>query len=131
MSHDEVADGVESKRKRRDCEREYANLTAFRRDILRVVAAADADAPYGLAIKRALESWYDEVQNHGRLYPNLDELVDAGLLDKSAKDKRTNGYALTSRGMAVLAAGSDAQARAFGLENHHAIPTILGSDMYE
>ncbi|ELZ20434.1 PadR family transcriptional regulator [Natrinema limicola JCM 13563] len=35
---------------------------------------------YGLAIKRELEDYYGTEVNHGRLYPNLDELVDLGLV---------------------------------------------------
>ncbi len=80
------------------------DLTAFRRDILLVLARHGAQ--YGLAIKRALQSRYDldasgdsdgEV-NHGRLYPNLDDLVHKGLVSKSKLDERTNEYALTAAG---------------------------------
>jgi len=53
---------------------------------------------YGLAIKRQLESYYDSEVNHGRLYPNLDDLVEEGLVEKSELDKRTNQYALTDTG---------------------------------
>ncbi|MFC7325940.1 helix-turn-helix transcriptional regulator, partial [Halorubrum rutilum] len=34
----------------------------------------------------------------GRLYPNLDTLVEKGLVEKSQRDKRTNEYATTRRG---------------------------------
>jgi DNA-binding PadR family transcriptional regulator len=53
---------------------------------------------YGLAIKRELEEYYDDEVNHGRLYPNLDNLVEMGLVEKSELDKRTNQYALTDDG---------------------------------
>ncbi len=53
---------------------------------------------YGLAIKRELEAYYDDEVNHGRLYPNLDELVERGLIEKSQLDKRTNQYALAAQG---------------------------------
>lgn len=78
------------------------DLTAFQRDILYV--AADQDPPYGLAIKRALESYYEQEVNHGRLYPNLDTLVERGLLKKGELDKRTNSYELTDRAYQMLAA---------------------------
>jgi DNA-binding PadR family transcriptional regulator len=40
--------------------------------------------------------------NHGRLYPNLDDLVEMGLVEKSELDKRTNQYALTDEGYQAL-----------------------------
>jgi DNA-binding PadR family transcriptional regulator len=78
------------------------DLTAFQRDILYVVGGLDNS--YGLAIKRGLEGYYGTDINHGRLYPNLDTLVEAGLLDKSALDKRTNLYTLTEAGYEAIAA---------------------------
>jgi DNA-binding PadR family transcriptional regulator len=53
---------------------------------------------YGLAIKRHLEDYYGTEVNHGRLYPNLDDLVEMDLVDKSELDKRTNQYELTETG---------------------------------
>jgi len=70
-------------------------LTAFQQNILTILAE---EPRYGLAIKRELESYYDSEVNHGRLYPNLDELVEMGLVEKSELDKRTNQYALTDEG---------------------------------
>jgi len=71
-------------------------LTGFQRDLL--VVTAGLDDPHGLAIKEELEQYYESEVNHGRLYPNLDELVSKGLVEKGAKDKRTNVYYLTQRG---------------------------------
>ena len=84
----------------------WFDLHHFQRDILAAIAAHDG-VPHGLAIKDQLEAWYDEEVNHGRLYPNLDELVEGDLLAKSEKDKRTNGYALTDQGNDALTAGAD------------------------
>jgi DNA-binding PadR family transcriptional regulator len=70
-------------------------LTAFQQNILTILAE---EPRYGLAIKRELETYYDSEVNHGRLYPNLDELVEIGLVEKSELDKRTNQYALTDDG---------------------------------
>ena len=72
------------------------DLTAFQQNILTILAE---DARYGLAIKRELESYYGSEVNHGRLYPNLDDLVEMGLVEKSELDKRTNEYALTDEGL--------------------------------
>ena len=70
-------------------------LTAFQYNILVILSN---EPMYGLAIKRELEAYYDDEVNHGRLYPNLDDLVDQGLVTKSELDKRTNQYALTDAG---------------------------------
>jgi len=75
------------------------DLTAFQQNVLFVLAE---EARYGLAIKRELEDYYGEEVNHGRLYPNLDGLIERGLVEKSELDKRTNEYALTDDGQAVL-----------------------------
>ena len=77
------------------------DLTAFQQTILVVLAESPR---YGLAIKRELEEYYDEEVNHGRLYPNLDDLVGSGLVEKSELDKRTNEYALTDAGYEALLA---------------------------
>ncbi|OYR76137.1 hypothetical protein DJ71_18595 [Halorubrum sp. E3] len=81
-------------------------LTKFQEHILRVLAEIEADGEkqYGLHIKRRLESYYGEEVNHGRLYPNLDTLIEEDLLEKIELDKRTNKYELTERGRRVLTA---------------------------
>ena len=70
-------------------------LTAFQHNILVILGE---EPMYGLAIKRELESYYGTEVNHGRLYPNLDDLVERGLVAKSELDKRTNQYELTEDG---------------------------------
>ena len=77
-----------------------ADLTAFQRDILRVLDVENHQK--GLAIKEKLADYYGTEVNHGRLYPNLDDLVDAGFIDKSERDARTNDYALTDAGEKAL-----------------------------
>ncbi len=75
------------------------DLTAFQYNILVVLSR---EPMYGLAIKAELEAYYLGEVNHGRLYPNLDELVKEGLVSKSELDKRTNEYALTDDGYDAL-----------------------------
>lgn len=72
------------------------DLTGFQRDLLYTIAGQDD--PHGLAIKEELEDYYEKEIHHGRLYPNLDEVVDKGLVEKGAADRRTNFYTLTARG---------------------------------
>ncbi|ADJ16510.1 PadR family transcriptional regulator [Halalkalicoccus jeotgali] len=80
-------------------ERTAHDLTAFQQNMLTVLSE---EPQYGLAIKRNLEAYYDEEVNHGRLYPNLDDLVKRGLVAKSELDKRTNEYELTEEGYDLL-----------------------------
>jgi hypothetical protein len=89
------------------------DLTAFQTNILFILCGCekgryDGEAPNGakgLAIKAILErkEWYGEEINHGRLYPNLDTLVDRGVVEKSELDKRTNHYELTDDGVQLIA----------------------------
>ena len=77
------------------------DLTAFQQLILLDVSIRErqnGESPHGLAIKEDLEEMYGEEVNHGRLYPNLDTLVEEGLIEKSERDKRTNEYSLTEQG---------------------------------
>jgi len=78
------------------------DLTGFQRDILYVISGLEE--PHGLAIKDELEDYYEGEIHHGRLYPNLDTLVEKGLLEKGEIDKRTNSYTLTRRGRRELEA---------------------------
>lgn len=85
------------------------DLTGFQRDLLTVIAGFDR--PYGLAIKAELEDYYEKEVHHGRLYPNLDTLVDKGLVEKGQRDRRTNFYTLTRRGEREIEARSDWEAQ--------------------
>lgn len=71
-------------------------LTAFQRDLLYVIGSADDQS--GQLIKETLERDYHTGINHGRLYPNLDVLVDGGFVEKGEIDRRTNSYTLTDEG---------------------------------
>jgi len=77
------------------------DLTGFQRDLLYTIAGQDD--PHGLAIKDELEDYEKEI-HHGRLYPNLDEVVDKGLVEKGELDQRTNYYTITARGRRELEA---------------------------
>ncbi|MFC6906783.1 PadR family transcriptional regulator [Halalkalicoccus tibetensis] len=79
--------------------RTACDLTAFQQSILTVLSE---NSRYGLAIKSELEEYYGNEVNHGRLYPNLDELVERDLIAKSKRDKRTNEYELTNDGYELL-----------------------------
>lgn len=80
-------------------------ITRFQLDILAAVAA---DEPVsGVDIRDVLEAYYGfgdgEGINNGRLYPNLDALIEVGLLTKAdGPDDRTNHYGLTDAGRQQL-----------------------------
>ncbi len=85
------------------------DLTGFQRDLLYIVAGLDD--PHGLAIKEELENYYEKEIHHGRLYPNLDTVVDKGLIEKGELDRRTNFYSLTRRGRREIEARRDWEAQ--------------------
>jgi DNA-binding PadR family transcriptional regulator len=77
------------------------DLTRFQHDLLYVIGSEGPSK--GTAIKAVLEERYTtQAVHHGRLYPNLNQLADMGLVDKSERDKRTNEYALTGAGRELL-----------------------------
>ena len=81
------------------------DLTGFQRDLLYVIVGLDE--PHGLALKDELEPYYENTIHPGRLYPNLDTLVEKGLVEKTPKDRQTNVYTLTTRGRRELEAHRD------------------------
>ncbi|MFC7214500.1 PadR family transcriptional regulator [Saliphagus sp. GCM10025334] len=75
-------------------------LTGFQRDLLYVIAGMDR--PSGQQILDDINEYIDQPVTHGRLYPNLDTLVERELVEKGQLDRRTNYYALTPKGRRVL-----------------------------
>lgn len=73
-----------------------ADLTAFQRDVL--FAVANLDGPNGQDIRANLGTTQDRTVRSGHIYLNLEELVDAGLIEKRAKNGRSNTYSLTQDG---------------------------------
>jgi DNA-binding PadR family transcriptional regulator len=85
------------------------DLTGFQREPLYTIAAKDE--PHGLAIKEELEDYYEKEIHHGRHYPNLDTLVDNGLVGKGQRDRRTNYYSLTRQGQCEIEARLEWESR--------------------
>lgn len=90
------------------------DLTGFQRDLLYVIAGLGN--PKGLAIKQELDEYYGDEINHGRLYPNLDAIVQKGLVQKGQKDNRTNAYSITQRGQRELEARREWEDRYLDLD---------------
>ncbi|MDY6817503.1 MAG: helix-turn-helix transcriptional regulator [Halobacteriales archaeon] len=78
------------------------DLTNFQRDLLYIIRSCED--PCGLEIKAELDAYYSEDINHARLYPNLETLIDLGLVAKAQSDGRTNVYSLTDRGIEAIRA---------------------------
>lgn len=76
------------------------DLTGFQRDVLYV--AVSLDAPTGARIKNELEAYHEISIHDGHFYPNLDVLVDRGLINKEPKNQRANTYLVTDRGYEIL-----------------------------
>ncbi|SDY96004.1 helix-turn-helix transcriptional regulator [Halopenitus persicus] len=85
------------------------DLTGFQRDLMYVTGGLKE--PHGLAIKDELENYYEKEIHHGRLYPNLDTLVEKGLIEKGERDRRTNIYKLTRRGEREIEAREEWEAQ--------------------
>ncbi|WP_049901198.1 PadR family transcriptional regulator [Natrinema sp. J7-1] len=75
-------------------------LTGFQRDLLYVIAGKDR--PSGQEILDDINSYIEQPVTHGRLYPNLDTLVETDLVEKGELDRRANYYALTPKGRRAL-----------------------------
>lgn len=76
------------------------DLNGFQRDLLYVLASMDE--PSGREVKARVEALLETTVTNGRLYPNLDELVERSYVDKGAIDRRTNYYAVTQSGLERL-----------------------------
>lgn len=74
-------------------------LTGFQRDLLYVIS--DRDRPSGQELKEEITAYVGDV-NHGRLYPNLDTLVNHGLVIKGQHNRRTNYYHISEQGSQLI-----------------------------
>jgi len=83
---------------------QWLDLTGFQQECLKSIARHEAEneVPHGLGIKADLERRYGKEVHHGRLYPNLDDLVNKSLVEKGELDKRTNSYELSEHGRSLL-----------------------------
>ncbi|QCS43872.1 PadR family transcriptional regulator [Natrinema versiforme] len=76
------------------------DLTGFQRDLLYVIAGKEQ--PSGQDVKEEVEQYYSNEINHGRLYPNLDTVVNKELVEKGQLDRRTNYYDITDEGEELI-----------------------------
>jgi len=78
----------------------WFDLTGFERDL--IVEIHQMEQPSGQDILDRLEAEHGEVVTTGQLYPNLDDLVDYGLLNKGEQNRRTNYYEVTNDGRRLV-----------------------------
>ncbi|EMA25646.1 helix-turn-helix transcriptional regulator [Haloarcula argentinensis] len=71
------------------------DLNNTERDMLTVIAGLDA--PMGTEITAELEEYYDTEVTAGRIYPQLDAMIEKGLIRKEDKNGLANEYYLTKR----------------------------------
>lgn len=102
--YDDSSDSDEPATDLPDEPRPLAKLTGFQRDVLFVVVNLDGSNPNGVEIKHELREAYNNEINHGRLYQNLRELVDEGLIEKRPIDGRTNAYRTSAAAQEYLEA---------------------------
>lgn len=76
------------------------DIRGFQRDLLFVIGGLGQ--PSGQEILDELEESLSEEVQAARLYTNLDELVEEGLVLKTQEDGRTNQYELTETGRQKL-----------------------------
>lgn len=87
-----------------DNDTKWHELTGFQRDLLKALLRLEDrhDQVSGQDIQRGLEQLQNIDVNHGRLYPNLDTLVDYDLVEKGTIDQRTNSYETTADGSELV-----------------------------
>jgi DNA-binding PadR family transcriptional regulator len=98
-------------------------LTGFQRDLLFVLGHLDSSD--GVELKRELErSRYSSILS-GRLYHNLDVLVDRSLIRKRDCEGRTNEYRLTPEGREEIRAHRDWQRQYVGTTPSELSPSAV------
>jgi DNA-binding PadR family transcriptional regulator len=85
------------------------DLTAFQRDVLFAIAAQES--PHYRAIKRTLSDYYEKRIYNGhdrknldvrKVFPNLDTLIEKGLVEKEERQTQSDRYWLTDDGWAEI-----------------------------
>jgi len=98
-----------------------SDLTLFQIEALRAIATV-SDPASGVEVHDQLESFYGSGFPHSRLYSNLDDLVEQGLVQKGQINRRSNSYELTSAGVRFLEDRLDELSEA--IDALHAEPAV-------
>jgi len=83
---------------------DFHQLTGFQRDLLVVILELDQSdtEQYGLEIKRRVQERREDTSTPGRIYPNLDKLVEMGYIERGQLDRRTNKYTPTDAAIEII-----------------------------
>jgi DNA-binding MarR family transcriptional regulator len=87
-----------------DFEKDFYSLGKAERDHLLAISRLGGAAK-GLAVNAEVEQLTASSCTHGTTYPTLDALAQKDLITKEPRDKRTNEYALTSKGKLTIRGG--------------------------
>lgn len=84
---------------------QWYDCSGFQRDLLLAITLTRLDeCPYGMALHEWLDARYPVAFHPPRVYSNLGDLTDAGLIERDGISDRTIAYRLTETGRACLAA---------------------------
>jgi len=103
-----------------------SDITRFQTTLLAAAAADDGQS--GKEIAGRVERAHGVSVSNGRLYPSLDGLVDAGLIDQRDTDGRANAHTVTDRGMRHLRARLDFLLSATDANPRYDLTVRLGPD---
>jgi Transcriptional regulator PadR-like family. len=87
-----------------DFEKDFYSLGKAKRDHLLAISRLGG-AAIGLAVNDEVEHLTDGSCTHGTTYPTLDALAEKDLITKEPVDRRSNEYALTSKGKLTIRGG--------------------------
>jgi Fe2+ or Zn2+ uptake regulation protein len=102
----------------------WLDLTEIQQQIVKAVIEIETevgDKPYGVAIKHILEERYGEEISNYHVYPNLNTLVEMGVIEKGQIDQRTNSYESTALARQMVAGEAEHMASLAGLELTEAV----------
>ncbi|RDZ39396.1 DNA-binding protein [Haloferax sp. Atlit-10N] len=102
----------------------WLDLTGFQQQLVKAVIEfenQEGESPYGVQVKRSLSEWYGHEVSNAQIYPNIDDLVDMGVLDREPLDKRTKAVQSTPLARQMLAGEAEHMAHVAGLELAEAV----------
>lgn len=88
------------------CPDQWYQCTGFQRDLLLAIISHEQynHDPYGLALQEWLQTRYPQNVTNSRVYTNLGDLADRGLIHAEPLSEHKNAYRLTDTGTDCLAA---------------------------
>lgn len=104
--------------------------TPLQIQLLAAMKGLKGEKPSGQELKSRIVGTTLPQLNHGRLYPNLDDLVEDGYVAKGELDGRTNYYEITEDGEEALVTYIENMATMMGVDTSDLLDN-LGLDIDE